>query len=122
AIERDVERADRNGGAVDARDLLGEALGQGDAPCAQADEREVLGPVVLLEDLVGDAGQRAIEGRLVEDFGLFAELRRATAHRRSLRASRGPLKGVHCTDRLSHSTQNLGPLSTTDPTGGVRST
>src|SRR5262249_29077758 len=118
-VERDVQRADRQRGAVDASDLLGEPLGQGDAPRAQADERHVLGAVVLLEDLVRDASQSTVEGRFVEDFGFLAELRRATAHFRSLRASLGPLKGVHRIGDLSNSTQNLALVSTNCPTGGA---
>src|SRR5207245_10241544 len=97
AVVRDVARAGRQRGALESRDRLGAPLGQGDAPGAQADEGDVLGAAVLFEDLVGDTCQRAVERRLVEDFGLFTELRRATAHFRSLRASRGTLKGVHCT-------------------------
>ena len=67
AVERDVERAHGQRGAVDARDLGGQPLGEGDAAGAEPDEREIFRAVVPLEDLVRDAGQRTIEGPIVED-------------------------------------------------------
>src|SRR5207244_13168509 len=94
AVERDVERAHGQRGAVDARDLGGQPLGEGDAAGAEPDEREILRAGVPLEDLVRDAGQRTIEGPIVENLGfLSGARRRVRTHRLSLRASRGPLKG-----------------------------
>src|SRR2546425_6666979 len=115
-VEGDVERADGQGGAVDAGDLRGQPLGQRHAAGAQAHEGQVLGAGVALQDLVGDADQRAVERGFVENLGLLAGPRRWGAHRRSLRASPGPLKGVHFTD-LTHSTQGFALLSTSLPTG-----
>src|SRR3990170_2768903 len=40
----------------------------------QPDEGQVGGPAVLLDDLVGDADQRPLQGRFVEHLGLFPGL------------------------------------------------
>ena len=61
-----------SGGAVDARDRGGQTLGQRDTAGAQTDERQILGAAVALEDLVGDAGESAVEGGFVEHLGLLA--------------------------------------------------
>src|SRR5688500_3444321 len=93
AIERDVERADRQVAAVDLRDLRGEAMGDGDAAGPQADERDVGAAGVLLEDLVSDAGEGAVESGFVENLSFLSEAWRGAIHLLSLPASRGPIKG-----------------------------
>src|SRR5207244_7415298 len=93
AVERDVQRPHGQRGAVDLGDLGGEPLRERDATGAQADEREVGGAAVLLEDLVGNAGEGPVERRFVENLGLLSEARYGGSHLLSLRASRGPLKG-----------------------------
>src|SRR5687768_6243907 len=93
AIERDVERADREVAAVNLRDLRDEAMGERDAPGPQADERDVGTAGVLLEDLVRDAGEGAVESGFVENLGFLSEARIRAVHLLSLPASRGPLKG-----------------------------
>lgn len=45
------------GAALGAGDELGEAAGERHAAVRDAEQDEVLGAVVALEDLVGDAGQ-----------------------------------------------------------------
>ena len=59
AVERDVERADREADALMLRDRVGEPMGERDAAALDADEREALGAGVLLDDLVADADGRA---------------------------------------------------------------
>jgi hypothetical protein len=112
-IERDVERTHGHAGPIDGRDLRGQPPRQSDAARAQAHERHVGRAAVALQDLVGDAGEGAIEGGSVEDFRLLAELRRRAAgtHRLSLRASQGPLKGKDVSNS-DHSTRGGLPLST----------
>ena len=61
-----------------------------DASRAEADEGDVLRAAVLFQDLVGDAGQRAVEGRGVEHFGLFAQAGRSGGHRSLLTDLAGP--------------------------------
>src|SRR5512145_1440658 len=78
-VEGDIEGAHGDGGAVDAADLGGEALGEGDAAGAQADEREIRRARVLLEDLVRDAGEGAVERDVVEDLRLVAQARSGPA-------------------------------------------
>src|SRR3989441_4542324 len=93
AVERDVERSHGQRRAVDLGDLGGEPVRQRDASGAQADEGDIRGPTILLEDLVGDAGQGPVERRFVENLGLLSEARYGGGHLLSLRTSRGPLKG-----------------------------
>src|SRR2546427_94978 len=103
-------RARGQGGAVDLGDLGGEPLRERDATGAEADEGEVGGAAVLLEDLVGDAGEGPVERRFVENLGLLSEARYGGGHLLSLRASRGSLKGK-CTS-YGHSTGGGPSLST----------
>src|SRR4029450_1062591 len=93
AVERDVERPDRQRGAVDVRDLRGEAMREAHPARAQADERQILGAPVLLEDLVGDTGEGSVERGLVENLRLLAVAWCGATHLLSLRASPGALKG-----------------------------
>src|SRR5437660_6292476 len=69
-VERDVERSDRDLGAVDRGDAVGQPLGQGHSARPEPDEREGGGAAVALEDLVADPGEGPLERRLVEDLGL----------------------------------------------------
>src|SRR5438552_2237818 len=69
-VERDVERSDRDLGAVDRGDAVGQPLGQGHPARPEPDEREVDGAAVALEDLVADPREGPLERRLVEDLGL----------------------------------------------------
>ena len=71
AIERDVEGADDGPLALDGRDLLSDARGQGLPPRLDADQREI-GPPRLLDDLVPDAGEGPIEPGLIQHFRLLA--------------------------------------------------
>jgi len=89
-VERDVERADGQRRPVDRRDLGGQSLGEGDPPRAEPDEGHVLGAAVAFEDLVGDPGERAVEGGGIEHFGLFAQAGRAGGHHSLLTSLAGP--------------------------------
>src|SRR2546427_596696 len=93
AVERDVERPDREGRAVDLGDLGGEAMRETHAARSQPDERQVLGAAVLLEDLGGDAGEGPVERGLVEDLRFLPGASCGAGHLLSLRASPGSLKG-----------------------------
>src|SRR5207249_4464592 len=122
--ERDVGPADDRRphgqrGAVDLGDLGGEPLRERDATGAQADEREVGGAAVLLEDLVGNAGEGPVERRFVENLGFLSEARYGGGHLLSLRASRGSLKGK-CTN-YPHSTGGGPALSIRGSASDVRS-
>ena len=61
AVHRDVERAVRDLGALDAGDPLGQPAGQRDAAGRDAEQDEVRGALVVLQDLVRDAGQRPLD-------------------------------------------------------------
>ena len=67
AVHRDVEGADGHGVPLDRGDPLGEPAGQRDAAGRDAEQDEVVGALVALEDLVGDAGQRPGDVGAVED-------------------------------------------------------
>jgi hypothetical protein len=71
AVERDVEAALRHGLRLELRDLRGDALGQRHAAAAHADEHEVVGALVALDDLVRDARDDAAESFRVDDLGLL---------------------------------------------------
>ena len=53
--------------ALDGGDPLGDPAGQGDAAGRDAEQHEVVGALVALEDLVGDAGQGPGDVAVVED-------------------------------------------------------
>ena len=61
AVHRDVERADGDRAALDGGDALGQPAGQRHATGRDAQQDEVVGALVALEDLVGDAGQRPVD-------------------------------------------------------------
>ena len=73
AVERDVEDADRRFLALDSLDFFRDALGDGDAARADADEDDVVHAFVLFENLVGDAREGAADGALVHEDGFFYE-------------------------------------------------
>src|SRR6187402_2175122 len=58
AVHRDVEAPDGHLGALDLTDQVGETVGQLDAAAGDAEQDEVVGTLVVLEDLVRDATQR----------------------------------------------------------------
>ena len=58
AIHGDVELTDGHRGPLDGLDALGDPVGQRHPAGVQAEEDEIGGALVALEDLVGDAGQR----------------------------------------------------------------
>ena len=70
-VERDVERAHGRLHRLDGRDLLRDALGEGFSAGLDADQRELVDALRLLDDLVGDAGEGPIERDLVEDLRLL---------------------------------------------------
>ena len=105
AVHRDVERPARHGGALDGGDPLGDPLGERDAARRDAEQDEVVGALVALEDLVGDAAQGPGDVARVEDGAVGAGTGRrgdddawqaqASACQTSFSASRdGSLKDV----------------------------
>jgi len=84
AVEGDVERAHGHGHALEALDGLGQAVGDGDAPGVEADEHDVVGAVVALDDLVGDAGVGPAQRVGVEHLGPTGERSgRAPGHKKT---------------------------------------
>ena len=67
AVHRHVERADRDVVPLDRGDPLGDPPGQRHAAAGDAEQHQVAGALVALEDLVGDAGQRPRDVAVVED-------------------------------------------------------
>ena len=67
AVHGHVERADRDVVPLDGGDPLGDALGERHAAAGDAQQDQVLGALVALEDLVGDAGQGPVDVAFVED-------------------------------------------------------
>lgn len=72
-VEADVELA-HGGGALDSLDLIGELLGDVCAATHDADEGDVASPLVVLDDLVGDAGEGSRHRRSVHDGRLGCDL------------------------------------------------
>ena len=76
AVERDVEGTVRNGDVGEFLDLVREARGQGDAPGRDAEEDDArrVGTVEcgLLNDLMGDAGDGAVDVRCGHQFPVGA--------------------------------------------------
>src|SRR5205085_9582143 len=56
-VERNVELAGRRANALDLLDDRGQAFGQWRAASENSNQRQVLGPVILLENLMRDARQ-----------------------------------------------------------------
>src|SRR5947209_8366997 len=67
AVERDVHDADGRALAFEVGDLVGQAMGERHAAPLDADEVEVARAVVLLDDLGGEPGQRAVDPHAVHD-------------------------------------------------------
>ena len=61
AVERDVERSDRHVEPLEALDGGGEPAGDRGAPRVEPHQDEIVGAVVTLHDLVGDAGMGTAE-------------------------------------------------------------
>ena len=75
AVERDVEHAARQLALLDACNLLRNACGNGNAARADTDEYEVLRALVLLDDLVCNAHERAPYAIVVHEDCLFPKFR-----------------------------------------------
>jgi hypothetical protein len=67
SVHRDVERSDRDVDPLDGGDLGADPLGERDAAARDAEQHEVAGALVALEDLVGDAGEGPGDVTGVED-------------------------------------------------------
>ncbi len=67
AVEADVQASQVDAHPLDPLDLVHELLGEQIAAGHDADEREVLNALVLLDDLVSDTGDRAADRGLVHD-------------------------------------------------------
>ena len=61
AVEADVELAEGHRRAFDGLDLLSEALGEQVAARDDADDGDVVGALVRLEDLMRDARERTLD-------------------------------------------------------------
>jgi hypothetical protein len=61
AVEGDVQRADRWAGSLVLLDQHGQPSRQRDATAADANQHQVIGAAIALDDLVRDAGQRAAQ-------------------------------------------------------------
>ena len=70
AVEGDVDGAERDLGAGELLDQPPQPLGEGDAARVDADERDLVEPLVALDDLVGDAVKGALERLCVEQHPL----------------------------------------------------
>ena len=68
-VEGHVEGADRHLDALEGGDGGGQALGHRDAPGVEPDQHDVVGAVVALDDLVGDAGDGPLQVVGLEDPG-----------------------------------------------------
>ena len=88
AVHRHVERADRDVVPLDRGDPLGDPLRQRHPAARDAEQDEVVGALVALEDLVGDAGQGPGDVAVVEDRAAVG--RRAAVLSAGLAAMRAP--------------------------------
>ncbi len=69
AVERDVETPDRRFHRLEGGYGGRDAPGQRHAACVEADDHDVVGAVIALDDLVRDPGQRPAQIGGVEDVG-----------------------------------------------------
>ena len=84
AVERDVKLTDRQTHAVDARNVPGQPARQRHTARVDADQAQVVRTVVLFEDLMRDAHERAVDGSRVHDLRLAFELHcDASVHRKT---------------------------------------
>jgi hypothetical protein len=67
--ERWVEGADRHRDPFEGFDRFGKPAGEHHAARVHPDEDDVVGSLVALHDLVGDAGERPAQVRGIEDAG-----------------------------------------------------
>jgi hypothetical protein len=77
AVHRDVERAPGHGRALDRGDPLGDPLGERHTARGDAEEDDVVGTLVALEDLVGDPAQCAGDVARVENGAVGAGIGRS---------------------------------------------
>jgi hypothetical protein len=68
AVQRDVERPDRDFHSGYCRDLAGEPAGERDAASADPDKRKLLHAAGALHDLVRDTRESAADTVAVEDY------------------------------------------------------
>ena len=73
-IKRDVERADRYFGFLDAAQNLRQPLRQRHAPAHDADQTEVGDAIILFHDLVRQPNQGALDFGSGEDLRFLAEV------------------------------------------------
>lgn len=66
-IKRDIQFSDRDAGALNLFNVFRQTLGERDAAGLDADETEIFGAVILLDDLVGDTHKRPLHGGFVHD-------------------------------------------------------
>ena len=66
-IKRDIQFSDRDAGALDLFNVFRQTLGERDAAGLDADETEIFGAVILLDDLVGNTHKRPLHGGFVHD-------------------------------------------------------
>jgi hypothetical protein len=71
AVEGDVEGALRDVGLLALADRRDDLRRELDAAALNADDDEIVGPVVQFNDLVGHSPNGSVEGPRVEDGGLF---------------------------------------------------
>ena len=114
-IERDVERADRHFGLLDAAQDFGQALRQRHAAAHDADQSEVGDSVVFLHDLVGQPNQGALDFGSGEDLRFFAKIgrggggfghaariiRKAEPNEQMRAGSMGPITGIRAVCQTS---------------------
>ena len=83
-VERDVQLTDRQLHTVDARNVPGQPARQRHAARVDADQAQVVRAVVLFEDLMRDAHERAVDGGRIHDLCLAFELHSdASVHRKT---------------------------------------
>ena len=66
AVERDVELAERDLATCEVGDPPSQTLGERDAARMDADQRDLVELGVPFDDLVGDPGERPVDGLAVE--------------------------------------------------------
>ena len=66
-IKRDIQFSDRDADALDFFNIFRQTLGERDAAGLDADETEIFGAVILLNDLVGNTHKRPLHGGFVHD-------------------------------------------------------
>ena len=72
AIQVDIQNADRNLAILERLDFRGQPLRQRNAAAANADERELIEVLGLLQNLVREADQRPIDLGRAHELGFFA--------------------------------------------------